>query len=107
MVQRPGNDFKDILNKMLEQHSGVANQTFTVFLNLNDPACPQACRLLEERGFFFTGIQPLSGAYEYLLMHYSPSLPVPFDQIAVVPEFKERFEYIHYLYQEATHGQTN
>jgi hypothetical protein len=107
IVSKPGNDFKDILDKMLEQYSGLENQSFTVFINLNDPGCPQACRLLEERGFFFTGLQPLSGPCEYLLMHYSPSLPVPFDRIAVVPEFKERFDYIHQLYQKASHGKTN
>jgi hypothetical protein len=107
IVQKPGNDFKDILDKTLEQYDGLENQTFTVFLNLNDPGCPRACSLLEERGFFFTGLQPLSGSYEYLLMHYSPSLPVPFDRIAVVPEFKERFDYIHELYRKASHDKTN
>jgi hypothetical protein len=107
MVQKSGNDFKDVLDKMLEQYGGLENQTFMVFLNLNDPGCPKACRLLEEQGFFFTGLQPLSGPCEYLLMHYSPSLPVPFDRIAVVPEFKDRFDYIHQLYQKASHGKTN
>jgi hypothetical protein len=107
MVQKSGNDFKDFLDKTLEQYDGLENQTFTVFLNLNDPGCPRACSLLEERGFFFTGLQPLSGPYEYLRMHESPSLPVPFDRIAVVPEFKERFDYIHELYRKASHDKAN
>jgi GNAT superfamily N-acetyltransferase len=101
IVSKPGNDFKDILDKMLEQYSGLENQSFNAYVNLNDPGCPQACHLLEEQGFFFTGLQPLAGQYEYLLMHYSPSLPVPFDRIAIVSEFKERLDYIYHLYQEA------
>jgi hypothetical protein len=107
LVQKPGDDFKEVLVKMLGQYGGPENQSFTVFVNLNDPGCPHACRLLEEQGFFFTGIQPLSGQYEYLLMHYSPALPVPFDRVVVVPEFKERFDYIHHLYQEVFHGQAD
>jgi hypothetical protein len=107
IVSKPGSDFKDILDKMLEQYSGFENQSFNAYVNLNDPGCPQACHLLEEQGFFFTGLQPLSGQYEYLLMHYSPSLPVPFDRIAVVPEFKDRFDYIHHLYQEVSRGKAD
>jgi GNAT superfamily N-acetyltransferase len=107
LVQKAGDDFKDILEKMLEQYGGRENQSFNVYINLNDPGCPHACRLLEEAGFFFTGVHPLSGEYEYLLMHHSPSLPVPFDRIAVVPEFKERFDYIRHLYQEISHGQAD
>jgi hypothetical protein len=107
MVQKAGDDFKDVLVKMLRQYGDLENQSFTVFVNLNDPGCPHACRLLEEQDFFFTGVHPLSGQYEYLLMHYSPSLPVPFDQVVVVSEFKERFDYIRHLYQEVSHGQTD
>jgi hypothetical protein len=106
-VQKTGDDFKEVLVKMHGQYGGQENQSFTVYVNLNDPGCPHACRLLEEQGFFFTGVQPLSGQYEYLLMHYSPALPIPFDRVAVVPEFKERFDYIHHLYQEASHGQAD
>ncbi|MDR3161537.1 MAG: hypothetical protein LBU28_07990 [Spirochaetaceae bacterium] len=107
LVQKTGDDFKEVLVKMLRQYGGPENQSFTAFVNLNDPGGPHACRLLEEQGFFFTGVQPLSGQYEYLLMHYSPALPVPFDRIAVVPEFKERFDYIRHLYQEVFHGQAD
>jgi hypothetical protein len=107
MVQKTGDDFNDILRTILEQYGGRENQSFNVFVNLNDPGCPHACRLLEEAGFFFTGVHPLSGEYEYLLMHHSPSLPVLFDRIVVVPEFKDRFDYIHHLYQEVSHDQTD
>jgi GNAT superfamily N-acetyltransferase len=104
ILQKTGDDFNEVLVKLLRQYGGLENQSFTVFVNLNDPRCPQACRLLEEAGFFFTGLHPLSGACEYLLMHYSPSLPVPFDRVAVVPEFEESFDYIRHLYQEVSHG---
>jgi hypothetical protein len=107
IAHKTGDDFKDILRNMLQRYGGLENQTFTVFLNLNDPACPTACRLLEELGFFFAGVHPLSGRHEYMLMHYSPSLPVPFDRIVVVPEFKERCEHIRHFYREASHGRAD
>jgi hypothetical protein len=87
-------DIGDIFDEMLTRYAALEYQTFNVFVNLNDPAAPYTCRLLEDRGFFFTGLQPLSGNYEYMLMHYSPSIPVPFDKIAIVSEFNKQLSCI-------------
>jgi hypothetical protein len=107
MVRETGGDFEGIFDNILGKYIGLENQSFNIFINLTDPGCPRACSLLEDRGFFFTGLQPLAGPYEYLLMHYSPSLPVSFDRIAVVPEFKDRFDYIHQLYRRASCDKSN
>ncbi|MDR2246173.1 MAG: GNAT family N-acetyltransferase [Treponema sp.] len=100
LVKETGHDFARILEDVLKHYGALEQQTFNVFINLNDPGCPDACRLLEEQGFFFTGLQPLSGQYEYMIMHYSPRLPVLFDKIAVVPEFNKQFSVIQHNYQE-------
>jgi hypothetical protein len=94
MVPQSGLDFGDLLGTILECYGALEQQTFNIYLNLNDPGSLLACSLLEERGFFFTGVQPLAGPYEYMVFHYSPSIPVPFDQIRVVPPFQAQFEYI-------------
>jgi GNAT superfamily N-acetyltransferase len=101
IIKETGYDFASILIDVLKQYGSLEQQTFNVFINLNDPGCPDACRLLDEQGFFFTGLQPLSGQYEYMIMHYSPRIPVPFDKIAVIPEFNKRFKLIQQQYQDA------
>jgi GNAT superfamily N-acetyltransferase len=98
MVQQAGIDFKEILEKTLAQYAGLENQTFNTFISLNDPGACFASRVLEEQGFFFTGLQPLAGQYEYMLFHYSPGLLIPFDTIKVTPAFERRLAYIKNLY---------
>ncbi|GHV91011.1 hypothetical protein AGMMS50268_15140 [Spirochaetia bacterium] len=97
-VKEGGSAFTSVLKENLEKYAPLERQSFNAFVSMNDPGCPAVCALLEDQGFFFTGIQPLSGQIEYLLYHYSPSIPVPFDKIAVVPEFKKDFEWIRSLY---------
>jgi hypothetical protein len=104
LVTKTGNDFTDILSDILTRYMTLENQSFNAFVNLNDPGCPAACAILEKKGFFFTGLQPLAGEYEYMIMHYSPAIPVPFEKIAVVPEFQKQFIAIQYLYKERKHG---
>jgi GNAT superfamily N-acetyltransferase len=107
MIKETGHDFAPILGDVLKQYSTLEQQTFNVFINLNDPGCPDGCRGLEEQGFFFTGLQPLSGKYEYMIMHYSPHIPVAFDNIMVIPEFNTQFSYIQHKYQEVQRDRKN
>jgi GNAT superfamily N-acetyltransferase len=89
-----GLDFKGILENALNRYGALEGQSFNALINLNDPAAPWAGDLLEDRGFFFAGVHALSGPREYMIFHYSPALEVPFDQIAVLPDFAETFSYI-------------
>jgi hypothetical protein len=106
-VREAAPDFAGILEHTLGQYGALEWQSFNAFINMNDPGCLYACRILKERGFFFTGVQPLSGQNEYILMHYSPSTPVAFETIMVIPEFKNQRAYIQDRYKETRNGQTN
>jgi hypothetical protein len=106
IVKAPGLDLTNKIDEILGQYTD-SEQSFNIFINSSDPGCGNACRILEERGFFFTGIQALSGLYEYVIMHYSLSLPVAFDKIVVIPEFEEQFNYIQTKYKEAKHDRKN
>ncbi|MFP3040556.1 hypothetical protein LQZ19_01930 [Treponema primitia] len=99
-VQEAGNDFEDVLSGYLDQYAHLEGQTFNAFVNLNDPGASYACSALERKGFFFTGIHPLSGSGEYMILHYSPGLVVDFNKIMVIPEFTKRLRYIQNLYKE-------
>jgi hypothetical protein len=100
-VEKTGPDFAEILEDTLKQYGSLEGQSFNVFINLNDPAAPLACRLLEERGFSFAGLHPLAGLYEYMIFHYSPALPVHFDRIAVLPGFAATFASIRDQYERS------
>jgi hypothetical protein len=106
-IQEAAPDFVGILDGILRQYAGLEHQTFNIFVNLNDPACSYACRHLEEKGFFFTGLQPLSGEYEYMILHYSPSIPVLFDQVAIIPELKRKLSWVQKRYQEMQNVKKN
>jgi ribosomal protein S18 acetylase RimI-like enzyme len=94
-----GLDFEKTLDHTLERYSVLEEQSFNAFINLNDPAAPWAYRLLEDRGFSFAGIHALSGPREYMILHYSPAVPVPFDRIVVLPGFAGEFAYIRKQYE--------
>ncbi|MDR2760151.1 MAG: GNAT family N-acetyltransferase [Spirochaetaceae bacterium] len=94
-----GSDFEKTLDDVLKQYGAREGQSFNAFINLNDPAAPWAYRLLEDRGFSFAGIHALSGPREYMMLHYSPAIPVPFDRIMVLPGFAGEFAYIREQYE--------
>ncbi|MDR3172747.1 MAG: GNAT family N-acetyltransferase [Treponema sp.] len=95
-----GLDFEKTLDVALERYGALEGQSFNAFINLNDPAAPWACGLLEDRGFSFAGIHALSGPHEYMILHNSPAVPVPFDRIAVLPGFAGEFSYIREQYEK-------
>jgi GNAT superfamily N-acetyltransferase len=89
-----GLDFEKMLDDAIKQYEPLEVQSFNARINLNDPAAPWACRLLEDRGFSFAGLHALAGPREYMIAHYSPVIPVPFDRIAILPGFAGEFAYI-------------
>jgi ribosomal protein S18 acetylase RimI-like enzyme len=98
-IEKIGPDFEKTLDDTLEQYGALEGQSFNAFINLCDPAAPWAYRLLEDRGFSFAGLHALSGPCEYMILHYSPAIPVPFDRIAVLPGFAGEFAYIREQYE--------
>jgi GNAT superfamily N-acetyltransferase len=101
IISRIGAGLAGKLGDLIDSYEGLDRQTFNVFVNMNDPGCPRLCAFLESRGFFFTGLQPLSGAEEYLIYHYAPGLSSPFDRIAVVPGFAGHLDWIRSLYEKS------
>jgi hypothetical protein len=63
-------------------------------LNLRDENAIGAYEFLAEKGFFFTGIQPLSSSGEFMLMHNPLKYKFNMDDVVYV-ESQSRFaEYI-------------
>jgi GNAT superfamily N-acetyltransferase len=102
IVRKTGAGLRESLEGLLDTWAALPRQTFNIFINMNDPGCPRLCAFLEERGFFFTGIQPLSGLNEYLIYHYAPGLADPFDKVAVVPGFVKHLNWIRSLHKSGS-----
>jgi hypothetical protein len=100
IVRKTGPGLTETLTKLIDAYAALPRQTFSVFINMNDPGCPPLCAFLEEQGFFFTGVQPLAGANEYLLYHYAPGPNDPFDKVAVVPGFRAHLDWMRSLYRK-------
>jgi anti-sigma regulatory factor (Ser/Thr protein kinase) len=93
-VYSAGIDFEDRIKELLKTYQNP-KQSFNLFINLLHPACGKACSILRKLGFFCAGLEPLAGSCEYLVMHRSLSgLRLPFDDIAVIPQFRDHFEWI-------------
>jgi GNAT superfamily N-acetyltransferase len=100
-AEKAGRDFGEVIDALLAGRAGEEDQTYNAYINLNNGSAPFAAEALEARGFFFTGVQPLSADTEYMVMHCSPRLPVPFDALKVVPEFSGQLARIRRYYEEA------
>jgi GNAT superfamily N-acetyltransferase len=99
IVRKTGAGLRETLEDLLDTWAALPRQTFNIFINMNDPGCPRLCAFLEGRGFFFTGIQPLSGLNEYLIYHYAPGLADPFDKVAVIPGFVKHLDWMRSLHK--------
>jgi hypothetical protein len=99
IVRKTGAGLRESLEALLDTYTAIPQQTFNIFINMNDPGCPRLCAFLEERRFFFTGVQPLSDPNEYLIYHYAPGLADPFDKVAVVPGFGKHLDWMRSLHK--------
>ena len=85
---RPGADLKAQIDRIRERYREIPLQTFNVFLNISDPVAPQAYRILQESGFFFTGFKPLCSEREILVMHDANGVEPYVEDYILSAEFK-------------------
>ena len=69
-------------------------QTVNVFLNLNDPGAPDTYEKLHSRGFVFTGLHPLCGNGEFMLLHHPMAMGLPLQKLCVDDGYSEVYKYI-------------
>ena len=78
-----------VLNKPHHPH-----QTINVLVDMNDPGAVYSYETLKRHGFFFTGVHPLCGNGEFLILHNPMNLEVPFEKLCIDEGYKEIFTYI-------------
>lgn len=89
-----GGDLKKRLTEIYEKYPLTGKQTANVFLNCSDRCSVYAYRILEEEGWFFTGLKPLCSDREFLVMHHKGDVEIYFDDYVVSREFKPLLEYV-------------
>lgn len=99
-----GKDLGKKLIEIYERYPLTGKQTANVFLNCSDRYSVCAYRLLEDRGWFFTGLKPLCGDGEFLVMHHTGDVEIYFEDYVVSREFKPLLEYVRKCCEERKGG---
>ncbi len=88
-----GADLETLLEKELKMphhHEQVIN----VLLDMNDSASAEGYGIIRDMGFIFTGVHPLCGNGEFIIMHNSMDIPIPFEQFVLDEGYKKLFDYV-------------
>ena len=94
-LDRCGPDLAQLAEGYLNlRESGSPLRTATLFLNLQDPAAPFGYQLLTGLGFRFSGLHPLCGEGEYLILHHPLEVQVPFPEFRVDDKYLPVFDYL-------------
>lgn len=93
-IDRVGRDLENRLVEICEKYPLTGRQTANALLNCHDRYSVYAYRILEDKGWFFTGFMPLCGEREFLVMHHKGDVEIYFEDYVVSREFKPILEYV-------------
>lgn len=94
-----GKNLEKELLRIQKLYSGIAEQTFNIFLNINDENAVWAYEILKEHGYFFSGCKPLCSDREYIIMHNPNGVDMCFNDYVLSDEFSELLAYIKEFYK--------
>ncbi len=89
-----GADLPRRMEALHEKYPLRGKQTANVFLSCSDRYAPWAYRILEEMGYFFTGLKPLCGEREYMVLHHPGEVEIYPEDYAVSGEFADLLDYV-------------
>ncbi len=93
-ISRVGLDLPERMEEIRGKYPLKGRQTVSVFLNCNDPNAVWAYRELEKKGYFFTGLEPLCGRQEYVILHHPGEVEFWLEDYVVTEEFQGLIQYI-------------
>lgn len=92
-INKVGANMQAVIWQIHKQHPLAGKQTANVLLNINDKNAITAYRILEKEGYFFTGLKPLCGEFEYLIMHHPATVEFYPEDYILSPEFRTLLSY--------------
>ncbi|MEG1687044.1 MAG: GNAT family N-acetyltransferase [Angelakisella sp.] len=93
-LEHCGKQLPQQLNALLERLAENPLQTVNLYLNARDRGAVYGSRILQETGFFFTGMQPLCSQRDYLLFHHPMAVEPNFEDIQLLEKYKEQLEFV-------------
>lgn len=93
-IEAAGADLKDRLLRLRARYPLKGRLTANVFLNCSEPQALAAYDVLKEMGYFFTGLKPLCGEREYMVLHNPGETVYYFEDYVVTEEFAEILAYV-------------
>lgn len=99
-IRRVGKDLRKRITRLYTRHPLRGRQTAVIFLNCNDPGAVWAYKILQEMGYFFTGLKPLCSEREYMVLHHAGEVEIYFEDYWVSGEFANLIRYIETCYKE-------
>lgn len=92
-INKVGANVQAVICQIHKQYPLTGKQTANVLLNINDENVMNAYRILEREGYFFTGLKPLCGRFEYLIMHNPGSVEFYPEDYVLSQEFRSLLSY--------------
>lgn len=94
IVHGVGGEFSKLLSDRMRQFRQWGDGTVLCYLNLRDKAAVSAYSALKDEGFFFTGIKPLQEEEEYMILAYTGSQRIRYEDIHLYGSGGELLSYI-------------
>lgn len=99
-IRRAGRDLVKRITKLHTRYPLQGKQTAVIFLNCNDPGAVWAYEVLQEMGYFFTGLKPLCSEREYIVLHHEGEVEIFFEDYWVSGEFANLIGYVETCYKK-------
>lgn len=99
-IRRAGRDLAERIMKLHTRYPLQGKQTAVIFINCNDPGAVWAYEVLQEMGYFFTGLKPLCSEREYIVMHHEGEVQIYFEDYWVSGEFANLIGYVETCYKK-------
>lgn len=99
-IRRAGRDLAERIMKLHTRYPLQGKQTAVIFINCNDPGAVWAYEVLQEMGYFFTGLKPLCSEREYIVMHNEGEVQIYFEDYWVSGEFANLIGYVETCYKK-------
>ena len=89
-----GTDWERQLKLLLQAYPLKGKNTANLFLNIKDQYAASVYNRLTDKGFFFTGIKPLCGDSEYMILHHKGETSFYLKDLKLNREFIKIADYI-------------
>lgn len=104
VVDGVGQNLAERIRALHCQYPLCGRQTCNILLNCNDENAIYAYGILEELGYFFTGLKPLCSEREYMVLHHSGEMEIYFEDYKVSEEFEDLLAYVKACYEHRKGG---